>query len=170
MKRNRNVESFIKKLVQTESYRLFVEETSGAVGNTTNNIDGYDTKYAFAKDEESHESGMKDIMTTAGYTAATKKSKRNFESHKKNGAQLSEISYKEFKRSSDAPANRKISEAINQIDRNLREIERSVRHASRLKTELSVDQRTIWKSSLNRVVKIAERLVRIRKMINELGA
>jgi len=45
-----------------------------------------------------------------------------------------------------------------------------VRHASRLKTELSVDQRTIWKSSLNRVVKIAERLVRIRKMINELGA
>jgi hypothetical protein len=52
----------------------------------------------------------------------------------------------------------------------MHEVERAVEHASRLKTEMAVDQRTLWRESRNRLVKIAEKINRISKKIHELGA
>ena len=50
------------------------------------------------------------------------------------------------------------------------EVEKVVEHASRLKTEMAVDQRTLWRESRVRLVKISERINRISKKIHELGA
>jgi hypothetical protein len=40
----------------------------------------------------------------------------------------------------------------------------------KLKTEMNVDQRTLWGESMSRLRKISERINRITKKIHELGA
>jgi methyl-accepting chemotaxis protein len=83
---------------------------------------------------------------------------------------LNEASYKEFRRDETRTTNRKINDSIKNINRIMYEVEKVVEHASRLKTEMAVDQRTLWRESRNRLVKISERINRISKRIHELGA
>ena len=83
---------------------------------------------------------------------------------------LSEASYKEFRKDETRTTNRKINDSIQRINRIMYEVEKVVDHTSRLKTEMAVDQRTLWRESRNRLVKISERINRISKKIHELGA
>lgn len=83
---------------------------------------------------------------------------------------LTEASYKSYKSDKTRTTNEKINYSIKELNQALMQVERAVNHASRLKTEMAVDQRSLWRSSHNRLVKIGERLNRIGKKINELGA
>ena len=83
---------------------------------------------------------------------------------------LQEGSYKEYKTDDSRSSNRKINDSIKNINRTIYEVERVVEHALKLKTEMSVDQRTLWGSSLSRLRTISERINRITKKIHELGA
>ena len=83
---------------------------------------------------------------------------------------LSEASYKEFRKDETRTTNRKINDSIKNINKIMYEVEKVVDHASRLKTEMAVDQRTLWGESRNRLVKISKRINRISKKIHELGA
>ena len=82
---------------------------------------------------------------------------------------LHEASYKFYKTDGTRSTNQKINQSIKEINHSIYEIERIVAHASRLKMEMGVDQRTLWNSSHKRLYKIGERLNRISKKINELG-
>lgn len=189
-----DVQTFIAKLQMSQSYKLFEDEAAAAapVGNVTANIDGYDTPNAFAKDEEDNVKKTKERAEVYGYSMVDKtKKKRNFESKEpvkrgstvssyktamsilhniKSDSSVNEVSYKDYKRDQSVPLSNKINGSIKSIDATLREVEKAVGHATRLKTEMSVDQRSLWKSSHTRLVKIAEKLVRISKKLNELGA
>jgi hypothetical protein len=83
---------------------------------------------------------------------------------------LHEASYKSYRSDETRTTNQKINQSIKELNRAIYEIERVVSHATRLKTEMGVDQRTLWNSSHKRLHKIGERLNRISKRINELGA
>lgn len=166
-----SVESFIKKLKESEEYRKFKEEISLKEMSTTASVPGYQTPNAFAASEDEFEKHSKDNAETQGYTVAPKKSKRNFESvYKQAMGVLGEGTYNEFRKDETRTTNRKINDSIKNINRIMYEVERVVDHASKLKTEMAVDQRTLWRESRSRLVKIAERINRISKKINELGA
>lgn len=166
-----NVESFIKKLKESEEYRQFAEELSLDEMSTTASVPGYQTPNAFAASEEDFEKHSKENAETQGYTVVPKKSKKNYESIYKQAMNvLSEGTYKEFRTDETRTTNRKINDSIKNINRIMYEVERVVEHASKLKTEMAVDQRTLWRESRSRLVKIAERINRISKKINELGA
>ena len=83
---------------------------------------------------------------------------------------LDEGTYNEFRKDETRTTNRKINDSIQRINKIMYEVEKVVEHASRLKTEMAVDQRTLWRESRSRLVKIAEKINRISKKINELGA
>jgi hypothetical protein len=83
---------------------------------------------------------------------------------------LHEASYKEYRGDKTKTTSEKINTSIKELNQSLLRVERAVGHALRLKTEMAVDQRTLWRSSHSRLVKIGERLNRIGKKINELGA
>ena len=83
---------------------------------------------------------------------------------------ISEGTYKDFRTDETRSSNRKINDSIKNINRTIYEVERVVEHALRLKTEMNVDQRTLWGESMARLRKISERINRITKKINELGA
>ena len=55
-----------------------INEEGDAPGNVTANIDGYNTKYAFADDEEAHKDKIEKVATQYGYSIVKKKKKKNF--------------------------------------------------------------------------------------------
>lgn len=166
-----NVESFIKKLKESEEYRQFTEEMMLDEASVTGMVAGYDTPKAFAPSEEEFDKHSKENAEMQGYTVVPKKTKRNYESVYKQAMDvISEGTYKEFRTDETRTTNRKINDSIKNINRIMHEVERVVDHASRLKTEMAVDQRTLWRESRNRLVKISEKINRISKKIHELGA
>jgi len=166
-----NVESFIKKLKESEEYREFVEEISLDEMSTTASVPGYQTPNAFAASEDDFEEHNKETAEVYGYKIVPKTKKRNYESvYKQAMGVINEGTYNEFRRDETRSSNRKINDSIKNINRTIYEVERVVEHALKLKTEMNVDQRTLWGESMNRLRKISERINRITKKIHELGA
>jgi len=166
-----SVEHFIKKLKESEEYRQFAEELSLDEMNTTAGVPGYQTPNAFAKSEEDFEEHNKESAEVYGYKLVPKKSKKNYESvYRQAMGVINEGTYNDFRKDETRSSNRKINDSIKNINRTIYEVERVVEHALKLKTEMNVDQRTLWGESMARLRKISERINRITKKINELGA
>lgn len=177
-----NIESFIKKLQESDQFRNFIEEMNEM--STTGGVEGYLTPKAFSpqsgEGKETFDAQTKDNAEQFGYKIVPKQKRRNSISkeeymkqesvYKQAMAALHEASYKSYKTDETRSTNQKINQSIKELNRSIYEIERVVAHASRLKTEMGVDQRTLWSSSHKRLHKIGERLNRISKRINELGA
>jgi hypothetical protein len=166
-----SVESFIKKLKESEEYREFIEEILLDEMSTTASVPGYQTPNAFSPSEKEFEKSSKESAETMGYTIVPKKKKVHSESiYKQAMGIVNEGTYKEFRRDETRSSNRKINDSIKNINRTIYEVERVVEHALKLKTEMNVDQRTLWGESMSRLRKISERINRITKKIHELGA
>lgn len=166
-----NVESFIKKLKESEEFKQFNDEMGISETSVTGMVAGYQTPKAFAPSEDTFEKHSEETAEKQGYTVVPKGKGKNFESvYKQAMGALNEASYKEYRKDETRTTNRKINDSIKNINRIMYEVERVVEHASRLKTEMAVDQRTLWHESRARLVKIAERINRISKKIHELGA
>jgi hypothetical protein len=166
-----NVESFIRKLKESEEYREFVEELSLDEMSTTASVPGYQTPNAFSPSEEEFEEHNKESAEVYGYKLVPKTKKKNYESvYKEAMGLINEGTYNDFRRDETRSSNRKINDSIKNINRTIYEVERVVEHALRLKTEMNVDQRTLWGESMSRLRKISERINRITKKIHELGA
>ena len=166
-----NVQSFIKKLKESEEYRQFAEELSLDEMSTTASVPGYQTPNAFAPSEEEFEKQSKETAEVYGYKIVPKTKKKNYESvYKQAMGVINEGTYNDFRKDETRSSNRKINDSIKNINRTIYEVERVVEHALRLKTEMNVDQRTLWGESMSRLRKISERINRITKKIHELGA
>jgi hypothetical protein len=166
-----NVESFIRKLKESEEYREFAEELSLDEMSTTASVPGYQTPNAFSPSEEEFEEHNKESAEVYGYKLVPKTKKKNYESvYKEAMGLINEGTYNDFRRDETRSSNRKINDSIKNINRTIYEVERVVEHALRLKTEMNVDQRTLWGESMSRLRKISERINRITKKIHELGA
>ena len=177
-----NVEKFIRKLKESESFKKFKDEMHEM--STTGMVAGYETPKAFSpqsgEGKEEFDAQTKDNAEQFGYKVVPKEKRKHSITYKKFATQESiykqaicaihEASYKSYKTDETRSTNQKINQSIKELNRSIYEIERVVAHASRLKMEMGVDQRTLWSSSHKRLHKIGERLNRISKRINELGA
>ena len=166
-----NIQSFIKQIQESEDYRKFKEEIELDEMSTTAAVPGYQTPNAFSPSESDFEKTSKDNAEVQGYSVVPKQKKKNFESAYKQAMNvMHEGTYKEFRKDETRSSNRKINDSIKNINKTIYEVERVVEHALKLKTEMNVDQRTLWGESMNRLRKISERINRITKKIHELGA
>jgi len=164
-----DVKSFINKIKESNDFKKFQEELDEM--SVTGMVAGYQTPKAFAASEEDFEAHSKESAEQVGLKVVPKKKSKNFESTYVSAMKLlNEASYKDFRRDETRTTNRKINDSIKNINRIMYEVEKVVEHASRLKTEMAVDERTLWRESKNRLVKISERINRISKKIHELGA
>lgn len=177
-----NVEKFIKRLKESESYKKFRDEINET--STTGMVAGYDTPKAFSPEsgegKEKFDAQTKDNAEQFGYKIAPKQKRKHSISkeqlmkqesvYKQMMSSIQEASYKEYKGDKTKTTNDKINNSIKELNQSLMKVERAVGHALRLKTEMAVDQRLLWRSSHSRLTKIGERLNRIGKKINELGA
>ena len=179
-----NVDKFIQRLKESESYKKFKDEIDEM--STTGMVAGYETPKAFSPNEKAFKAKTKDNAEQLGFKVVPKLKRRQSISfddlvkqesvqksdsmYKQAMTALHEASYKEYKGDKTRTTGEKINHSIKELNQALLRVERAVGHALRLKTEMAVDQRTLWRSSHSRLTKIGERLNRIGKKINELGA
>jgi len=167
-----NVKKFIKQIQESESFIKFRDEMNEM--STTGMVAGYDTPKAFSASPEDFEEKNKETAEVLGYTVTPKTKKKKHtvseSSYVKTMKTLHEASYKDYKGDKTKTTSDKINHSIKELNQSLLRVERAVGHALRLKTEMAVDQRSLWRSSHNRLLKIGDRLNRIGKKINELGA
>lgn len=161
-----DVKKFIKRLKESQSYKKFKEDIDEI--SVTGNVAGYQTPKAFASSEKSFDKKAKEDADQLGFEVVPQK--KNESLYKEAMKALHEASYKEYKGDKTRSVNEKINYSIKELNQALMQVERAVSHATRLKTEMAVDQRSLWRTSHNRLTKIGERLNRIGKKIHELGA
>lgn len=157
-----------------------------APGNVTSNIDGYNIPGAFAASDEQHQKRMDIITRAIGYSTVKKKKPKYFiPVHNKplkkvksesafttiaSELYLNEMRYNDFKRDETYTNSKKMNLGIKKINKALYELESIINQHSRLKTEMAITNNQYWKSSKNRLRKIAERLVKISKQVIEIAA
>lgn len=164
------------ELVKQESVgkrkKITESSTTAAVGQINIGESFVDSEFEDDNEQKPH-STMRSTVHQAGYKpvyngkSTTGKSDSMYKQAMKT---LHEGSYKEYRGDKTRTTSEKINHSIKELNQSLLRVERAVGHALRLKTEMAVDQRTLWRSSHSRLTKIGERLNRIGKKINELGA
>lgn len=175
-----DIKEYIKKIKQ------HIREEDGGPGNVTGNVDGYNIPSAFAASDEEHEKRMDIISRTFGYMPVKKKKPKYFipvhnkplKQVKKESAYtqfaselyLNELKYSDFKRDETISNSKKMNVGIKKINRSLYELESFINQHSKLKNEMSITNDLYWKSSKQKLHKIAERLIKISKKIIELSA
>ena len=104
---------------------------------------------------------------------AFSKSKGAWERRNKNRkweGNINEISYRKFKNEATASPQQKIGKGIMMVEHMLKEITRIVEFNQRLKTEMDVKSGSFWKSTQNRIGRIAERISNLNNKIKEFGS
>ena len=71
---------------------------------------------------------------------------------------LNEVSYRDFKRNTEATPRQKIAKGISQVGEMIKEIEKIVNHNFRLKTELDMNSGTFLRSTNKRIHELGARL------------
>lgn len=146
----------LKKLVKE-----LLDETS-----TTGGVPGYQTPKAFSKSGESDNRGI-DTAKDQGYMKAPD-TNRWFK--KMNEAiQLSEITYKEYKKAPGMSSKHKLNNAIKECNRALFEIERYLKQNKKLREEEGLGLNEYWKSTAVKLVKMNERLKSLQREIKKFG-
>ena len=130
--------------------------------NTTAGAGGeYSTKYAF---------GKKKKKAPKGFTYVEPSLYESYDSLIANMTRLiNEISYTDFKNDPDTSYKKKINKGIQEISTQLYQMERSLKHVHKLKTEINADQTIFFKSTFTRFSKISERLLKLSNQIRELS-
>lgn len=76
--------------------------------------------------------------------------------------------YLDFKQDESATVAQKIGRTLMEMNKSLTEMERVVTMASRLKTETNTPQSSLWRRSLNHLVKVEGRILKLAHRIQEL--
>ena len=104
--------------------------------------------------------GMKDIISVSRIQPAFgKQIDKKIEN-------VTEGRYHDWKRDESLTPRQKIGKSIREVRHSLSELDRVVKMAVKLKTELNMDSRSYWKNTHKALTKISERLV---KMANKVG-
>lgn len=82
---------------------------------------------------------------------------------------IKEVSYSDFKNDESSTFKQKINNSITEVNKQLYKLEQSVKQSIRLKTEMNVENKVFYKSTVNKFNKIQERLNRLSHNIRELS-
>lgn len=165
-----NIEEKLRELIR-ELVKNELNEIS-----TTGNIAGYLTPKAFAGDTHDSKKRIKDLAKKIGYTLTSRgsldtkpgdKLQESFESLQKMANQLNE-NYYAYRNDSTKLPHQKIGEAISQINRQLKLVEKALRYNDRLKNEYGISNEALWKRTQNQMTRLEGKLIELARRIREM--
>lgn len=157
----------IRKLIKQELHEI----------STTGNVAGYLTPNAFVGDKHDNTQRMKDLAKKIGYTLTNrgkvdaKKGDRlqeTFDSLQKMATELNENYYYEYKNDKTKLPHQKIGEAISQINKQLKMVERALHYNNRLKNEYGISNDKLWKRTQHQMTRLEGKLVELARRIREM--
>ena len=132
-----------------EIIRKIVRERMIDEMNTTGNVDGYNTPYAFSgKDGEKKKAKRQADLT--GYSV------------------VSENRWLALKQD-ESTAQSKIGRGISNINKQLKEMERFLNWYGKIKNESGVDNKSYWKRTNSHIYSIQERLLKLDQKIRQIS-
>jgi hypothetical protein len=132
-----------------EKIRQIVRERMIDEMNTTGNIEGYNTPYAFSgKDGEKKKAKRQADLT--GYTP------------------VNENRWLALKQD-ESTAQAKIGRGISNINKQLKEMERFLNWYGKIKNESGVDNKSYWKRTNSHIYSIQERLLKLDQKIRQIS-
>ena len=143
--------------------REIEEESNIHEMNTTGNIEGYQTPYAFSdKDEEDHKDDIKSRAEVFDY--------KTTENEKTNTVKLNEGKslFHVFRDHPDLSPEQKVGVTIREINKLINEMEKLVNVSARYKAETKLTNNKMWKTTNRYILKLDEKLKRISSKIREL--
>ena len=132
-----------------EIIRKMVRERMIDEMNTTGNVEGYNTPFAFSKKGGEKEKAKKQASLT-GYTA------------------VNENRWLALKQD-ESTAQAKIGRGISNINKQLREMERFLNWYGKIKNESGVDNKSYWKRTNSHIYTIKERLIKLDQKIRQIS-
>ncbi len=137
--------------VKSESIDKLKEIIKGMIDemNTTGNVAGYNTPYAFGKPGNEKKKGKKQADLT-GYSV------------------VNENRWIELKKE-DSPAYIKVNKGISNINKQLAEIEKFMGWYGRLKQENGISNQNFWKRTNKHIYTIKERLLKLEQQIRKIA-
>ena len=143
-----------------------LEEKTPTLAAGTANISTY-TKDGFTKAKEGMPSDSK-IYDYKQFPA--KPEPKKIKLYKENQEQLNEISYRRFSENvSKVSSERKITRALNEVRKRIREIEQVIEYSHRLKTENTIKKESFWTSKTEQLSALSERLNDLSNKIRNLS-
>ncbi len=161
----RLTESELRLLVRNIIQEILEEDSDINEINTTANIDGYQTPFAFSGDDDDEESHKKKIKSRAEVFDF-----KSTENKKENTVSISEGKslFHLYRDLNDYTAEQKLGITVREINKLLTEIEKLANISSRFKIEKSVNNEKMWKTTNRYLTKLDEKIKRISSKIREL--
>jgi hypothetical protein len=184
----------IKKYID-ELIHEMLEEMDGATSTTASAGGGYNSKYFLKKPKKLEEktptlaAGKANISTYTkdGFTKVpegmpsdskiydykqfpAKPAPKKIKLYKEDQEQINEISYRRFAENiSKVTSERKITRALNEVRKRIREIEQVIEYSNRLKTENTIKKESFWTSKTEQLNALSERLNELSNKIRNLS-
>ena len=144
-----------------ELIRLYIKKQLSEL-NSTGNVDGYSTPFAFDKseDEDTHTDNIKDKAEVFDFELSDEEFKNTISE----GKSLVHL----FRDHPDYTSVQKIGVTIREINKNLKEIEKLIVVAEKFKNETKTDSKKYWKTTNKFIGKIEERISKISDKLRNM--
>lgn len=144
-----------------ELIRLYIKKQLSEL-NSTGNVDGYSTPFAFDKseDEDTHTDNIKDKAEVFDFELSDEEFKNTISE----GKSLFHL----FRDHPDYTSVQKIGVTIREINKNLKEIEKLIVVAEKFKNETKTDSKKYWKTTNKFIGKIEERISKISDKLRNM--
>jgi len=107
-------------------------------------------------------------MAFDGGRKKDKKKKKDISTNSTGYEPVNEGRYHQWRNDESLTPKQKIGHSIREVKNSLNELDKTVKMAVRLKTELNVDSRNYWKNTHKALTKISERLVKMATKVGNL--
>ena len=157
--------SELRSIIKTLISEILDEQKNLEEINTTANIDGYQTPYAFSGDEDNETSHKKKIKSKAEVFDY-----KSTENEKSNTVSLNEGKslFHLFRDHPDLSPSQKVGVTIREINKLMTEIEKLINVSTRYKAETQVNSSSLWKTTNRYLEKLDEKIKRISYKLKEL--
>lgn len=147
-----------------EMIRMEIQNMESELDEITTSaaVPGYLTPKAFAGEGGSNAKRVKDIAKKIGYKI-TNRGKEDM----KGGDRLHE-NYHEYKNDPTKLPHQKIGEAISEINKQLKLVERMINMNTRLQKETGTNNDKLWKRTQNQLVKLEGKLMGLAGKLREM--
>lgn len=144
-----------------EIIRELIEKELNEI-STTAGVPGYLTPNAFVGDKRSNSDHMRQMAKRIGYTLTN----RGAEATGK-GDKLNE-NYYAYRNDPTKLPHQKIGEAMSQINKQLKLMEKALHYNNRLKNEYGISNESLWKRTQNQMTKLEARLMEMARRLREM--
>lgn len=135
---------------------------------TTGDVAGYLTPYAFTGDKKDNMNRIKSVAKMIGYKI-TDRGKEDI----RKGDKLDEVygdfdNYYDWRYDSSTTSQQKIGQAISEVNKRLRVIEKIIRRNKRLKKQEGVSNNDLWKRTQKQIIRLENRLIKLAGKLREM--